>query len=371
MRAQSAATARFRLAIVTAGLVLAIVPASAAARGEFIGINGGAPLDQRDLQRIADTGVRTDRFLLSWAAVQPTQGTFNWSSIDRVVGGSASRGIRARPMLWGSPTWIADNPARPPIDSKGARSAWRSFLEAAVTRYGPGGSYWSGPYQQQYPGAKSVPITSWQVWTEPNGKAYFLPTPSVQRYATLLRISHDAIKHADSSARVVLGGLVGLRRWHGQTLKGVAGWEFLRRLYEIPGIKRDFDIAAVHPYAPNLEQLRREMKLFRAAMRKGGDEHTSVWITELGWGSAPRGSGNSVLGLNKGLDGQRQLLAGAFKMITHHRSSWRVGRLFWYDWRDRAKSAHSPCSFCESSGLLRHNRKPKPAYRPFKRFANK
>src|SRR5262249_17668200 len=77
MRAPSAATARFRLAIVTAGLVLAIVPTSAAARGEFIGINGGAPLDQRDLQKIATTGVRTDRFLLSWGAVESTEGTLN------------------------------------------------------------------------------------------------------------------------------------------------------------------------------------------------------------------------------------------------------------------------------------------------------
>ncbi len=48
------------------------------------------------------------------------------------------------------------------------------------------------------------------------------------------------------------------------------------------------------------------MELFRSAMRKGHDGHTRMWITELGWGSAPRGSGNSLLGLNKGLDGQRQ-----------------------------------------------------------------
>src|SRR5581483_2342546 len=107
--------------------------------------------------------------------------------------------------------------------------------------------------------------------------------------------------------------------------------------YDVPGIKREFDVVAIHPYAPNLDQLRKEMRRFRAAMRLGGDARSSLWITELGWGSAPRGSGNSVLGLNKGLSGQRKLLAGAFKLITQHRSSWRVARLFWYDWRDRPK----------------------------------
>ncbi|MGH2964543.1 MAG: hypothetical protein ACRDMH_04050 [Solirubrobacterales bacterium] len=360
------------LAAAATGLLFLLAPASPAAGGEFIGINVAGP-DQRDLQKIADTEVRSDRFLLSWAAVQPSKGgDFKWGATDRMVGGSASRGIRALPMVWGSPHWAASSPARPPIDTAGTRHAWRAFLEAAVKRYGPGGAYWGGPYHQQFgTNAKAVPITAWQIWTEPNGKAYFDPSPSPRRYARLLQISHDAIKGANSKARVVLAGLVGLRKWHGRTLKGIPGWKYLRELYRVPGVKRNFDIAAVHPYAPNLEQLRREMKLFRAAMRKGGDGHTQLWITELGWGSAPRGSGNSLLGLNKGANGQRQLLAGSFKLILSHRRSWRVGRLYWYDWRDPPKDATAPCSFCETAGLLRNNRKPKPAYRPFARFARK
>jgi hypothetical protein len=360
-----------RKAIVAAAatLMLSIVPASTAAAGEFIGVNEGAPLDHRDIKQIAATGVRTYRFLLGWASIEPTRDSFKWGVTDRLVGGGAALGIRSVPFAWGSPPWAAASSADPPIDSASARHAWRDFLEAAVKRYGPGGSYWAGDYQQQFPNAKPLPVKAWQVWTEPNGKAYFKPQPSVSRYATLLRISHDAIKHADPNARVVLAGLVGLRKWHGRRLKGVAGWKYLRRLYRVPGVKRDFDIAAMNPYAPNLDQLRREMKLVRAAMKKGGDRRTPVWITELGWGSAPKGSGNSTLDLNRGLKGQARMLAGSFRVILHHRSSWRVRRLFWYDWRDRSKSEGAPCSFCESSGLLLHNREPKPAYRPFRRFA--
>jgi hypothetical protein len=354
------------------GLLLVGSPVSSAAGGEFIGINEGAPLDQRDLQKISDTGVQSDRFLLSWGVVQPNQGTLKWNATDRLVGGSASRGVRALPTLWGTPRWVARSAATPPIGTSKARHAWRSFLEAAVNRYGEGGTYWRGPYRQQFGShAKPLPITAWQVWTEPNGKAYFDPSPSPRRYARLLKLSHDAIKSASSKARVVLAGLVGLRRWHGRTLKGIPGWKYLRELYRIRGVKRNFDIAAVHPYAPNLSQLRREMGLFRSAMRKGHDGHTRMWVTELGWGSAPRGSGNSLLGLNKGPDGQRQMLSGSFKLILNHRRAWRVGRLYWYDWRDPSKDATAPCSFCETSGLLRHNRKPKPAYRAFARYARK
>ncbi len=353
-----------------ATLALSIAPASSAAADEFIGINEGTPLDQRDLGKIASTGVQTFRFLLAWGPVEPTRGSFNWAATDRLIGGGASRGVRAVPCLWGSPKWAAASPAYPPLDSARARQGWRNFVQAAVKRYGPGGNYWGTPYHAQFgAGAKALPVNAWQIWTEPNGKAYFKPQPSASRYAKLLGISHDAIKHADPKAKVVLAGLVGLRKWKGRRLKGVPGWEFLRRIYNVPGAKRDFDVAALHPYAPNLDQLRKEMKRTRAVMKRGHDKRTSLWITELGWGSAPEGSGNSLLELNKGVQGQRRMLAGSFKMIRSHRSSWRVGRLFWYDWRDPPKGAPAPCSFCETSGLLRHNREPKPAYNAFRHFA--
>jgi hypothetical protein len=74
------------------------------------------------------------------------------------------------------------------------------------------------------------------------------------------------------------------------------------------------------------------------------------------------------LELNKGVQGQRRMLTQSFKLIRSHRRKWRVQRLFWYDWRDREKGAHSPCSFCESSGLLRHNFEPKPSYNAFRHF---
>src|SRR4029079_807269 len=123
--------ARLCLAAAATGLLFALAPVSPAAAGGFVGINEGSPLDQADLQKIADTGVRSDRFILSWAAVQPSEGAFNWGATDRMVGGSASRGIRALPILWGSPRWAASSPARPPIDTPSARHAWRGFLEAA------------------------------------------------------------------------------------------------------------------------------------------------------------------------------------------------------------------------------------------------
>jgi hypothetical protein len=237
--------------------------------------------------------------------------------------------------------------------------AWKHFLQAAVNRYGPGGSYWDTVYRPRYGAdAKPLPIESWQIWNEPNLKKYFAPSPSVEQYARLLQISHDAIKKVDPQARIVLAGM--------PNYGGINAWDFLDSLYSGPVTKRDFDAVALHPYARNLDQLRLGIEKVREVMRKHGDRGTPLWITELGWGSAPP----DRFGLNKRLSGQKRLLSGSFKLIRRHRNAWKVQRVFWFDWRDPGKREPVQCSFCASAGLLNHNRSPKPAYHAFKLFAS-
>ena len=47
---------------------------------------------------------------------------------------------------------------------------------------------------------------------------------------------------------------------------------------------------------------------------------------------------------------------------------WELNPVVWFDWRDPTNGAGGYCSFCASAGLLRHNSKPKPAYRAFRHF---
>ena len=56
-------------------------------------------------------------------------------------------------------------------------------------------------------------------------------------------------------------------------------------LYEQPGVKRDFDFVALHPYAPGLRLLRRQIELARRIMATADDSRTSLAITEVGWAS--------------------------------------------------------------------------------------
>jgi hypothetical protein len=336
-----------------------LVPTTAGAvsvRSEFYGITQTATLDDRDMQGMRAARVHANRFLLNWGAIEPRQGVFTWGSTDRFIGRLASQGIRAFPSVWGNPGWLAGSSSTPPVGGTRAQKQWRSFLQALVARYRPGGTYWTTYYHQRFgAGASELPITSWQVWNEPNLKKYFAPYPSPGQYARLLQISYPTIKAIDPAAQVSLAGMPGFG--------DVKAWDFLKRLYSYPGIKSRFDAVAIHPYGPGVNTVKSEIKRTRTVMSGHADAATPLWISEIAWGSAHP----DRIGINKGLMGQAKLLRGAFKLIVSNRTAWNVQHLFWYHWRD-PRFSQASCSFCASAGLLRFNRRAKPAMAAFKSF---
>jgi len=345
------------VSLLDGGGTTATPTAPASTRSEFFGVTQGTRLDERDFQTMAATGIGEDRVQLMWGSVQPSRLSRNWGPTDTLIGGLASHGIRAVPFLWGSARWVTDSPPVPPLETTADEKAWRKFLWAAIARYGEGGSFWDTVYPQRFGAdAKPLPVEAWQIWNEPNLEKYFAPAPSVEQYARLLRISHDAIKQKDPQAQIVLAGMPG----YGD----VDAWDFLDNLYSIPGTEDDFDAVALHPYASNLDQLRSGIERIRAVMKEHGAQNTPLWITEVGWGSAPPDD----FGLNKGLSGQKRLLSSSFELIDRNRKAWKIERVFWFDWRDPSNTEVVRCSFCASAGLLRSDRTHKPAYDAFHRF---
>src|SRR5437667_2649907 len=130
-----------RLAVILTGLALSLVAASpaAAARSEFFGISQSlGRLDNPDLHRmVARALIRTERFQLRWASVEPTQGSFDWAETDAFVGALSSRGIRPVPFVWGSPRWVARTMAHPPIDTAAHAPAWQDIVKQEVGSYTP------------------------------------------------------------------------------------------------------------------------------------------------------------------------------------------------------------------------------------------
>jgi hypothetical protein len=274
------------------------------------------------------------------------------------VGGAASQGIDAQPVVGTVPQWISkDNPWHPPLDTSGQRTAWKNFIGQLVKRYKPDGEYWKKPehgpslYQRQFgPLAKPRPIKAYQIWNEPNLGKYFPQDNAPKQYAKLVKLAHSAIKGNDRHAKVVLAGMP-------KTKKSPA-WSFLKQLYHVKGFRRSFDVVALHPYPESVHDLKVRIIKMRKVMKRAHDARTKLWITELGWGSAHP---SHRWPINKGLKGQRRMLKSSFKLILKKRRSWHIGRVDWYNWRDPAPGTGGLCSFCSSSGLLYHNRAPKPS----------
>ena len=354
-----------RVAIALAALAVPLFAASpaSAVRSEFYGIAQGT-LDLQDYEGMEAAKVHSERFLLRWRTIEPTKGSFTWTDEDNFIGQLASHGIRPVPFAWGSPTWVGSGSlAQPPLNSAADQAAWKDFLTRAVSRYGPGGTYWGAPYHSKY-GASAVPlpVQTWQVWNEPNLKKFFTPGSSVaasaQKYVQLLKISHDAIKAKDHAAQILLAGMPGF----GDS----KAWIFLDNIYAVAGSKNYFDAAALHPYARDINEFRSEITMFRASMTNHDDAATALWLTEWGWGSGPA----DQFGHNVGLAGQQKMLSDSVKLVLANRSVWNVQRMYWFLWRDPEPGsfyAHL-CSICGTGGLLRFNRTPKPAYTTFKAF---
>jgi hypothetical protein len=343
--------------LLTIAFLFAPASAQAAPRG-FFGMVPQEPVGTEDLARMRAGGVETLRLMLPWSSIQPSpRSDFNWEGVDLLVAEAARRRIEILPFLGHPPNWATGNWRRMPVDNARQRRGWAEFVRAAVERYGRGGEFWA----EHGPGSKdpvpALPIRAWQIWNEEN-YFYFVKPVSPGRFARLLAVTRPAVKAADPRAEIVLGGLFGTPR---QRLpRAMDAVDFLRALYRFRGVKANFDAVALHPYAADVTELRRQVEEVRAEMARHGDRRSGLYITEMGWGSAfnPR-----AVAFEVGLRGQARELRGAYGYLLANRARLRLRQVHWFAWKDLPGS----CSFCDSSGLFRQGKrfKPKPAWRAF------
>jgi len=373
---------RPRLRLLAVALALALVTlaaaGSAASAGAFprrfwgVVPQGGLSLEQ--LHRLKRGGVDSIRFPIVWPGVQPEpNGRFDWSAVDAQVENAARARIDVLPFLSGAPKWAVPETWVPgtghglkaprflPVRNGRQRSGWKRFVSATVRRYGRTGSFW-----RLRPDVPRRPIRVWQIWNEANFK-YFVARPNPAEYGKLVRLSSSAVKAADPGARIVLGGLFSnpaearIRRGPRQAY---TAREFLQIMYRrTPGIKRDFQGVALHPYTGSYKRLTPYIEEVRRVLKANHDAGKGLWITELGWSSEPRRTERD--GFAKGLRGQAAQLQGAFRLLRAKQRRWNVRGVYWFSVDDSPGS----CNFCDGSGLFGEGFRPKPAWHAYVRFA--
>ena len=314
------------------------VPSRAA---EFVGIYAddvyfGDPAYKRDAlarQRAAGIGLIRQPFAWNEFASDRTR-------YDEFVGAAARAGIRVLPVILGPEPGAAAGGGgmAPPRDP----AAFGRYAAALVGRYGAAGSFWAA-----HRNVPKLPIRSWQVWNEPNIRAFWATGPDPAAYVTLLETASKAIRKADPAAEVVTAGLP-------SSHMGIPAPEFLDGIYAAGG-KGAFDTVAVHSYAPTPAAVLDRAKSIAAVIGKHGDD-AKLWITEVGWGT-----GGKPGPLTVSRSRQAEHLARTLRGLQSQRDALKLRGVVVFQWRDPKPYTGRREIWPFYAGLLDDHGTPKPA----------
>ncbi|HKO37564.1 MAG TPA: hypothetical protein VJU14_04270 [Solirubrobacterales bacterium] len=334
-------------------LLLAAMPAAAQAALPygFVGMSPQNSGTAKDYELMAEAGIKSVRQPLVWRAIEPQDPAFSerqWGYMDHEVKLAARAGMEIFPFIIGSPEWVSSEEIDLPVANARQRRAWGSFIRAVVNRYGVDGSFWREEEEHDVP---YVPMRRFEIWNEQNIVS-FANDPEPKRFAQLIRIAGRVIHREQPGAKVIVGGLFGRPL---QIPPNVGSGDFLNRLYQAGNVRPYFDGVGLHPYVADAKAMAGQLRNLRRIMRRHGDAEATLYVTELGWGSAA-----GPTRWQRGLYGQAYQLNKAFGIIAANRLRWRIRGVWWFTWIDGGG-----CVFCGSAGLLTEQREAKPAWYRF------
>ena len=281
---------------------------------------------------VAQSGAGWAREDIHWFRIQPRPDVWDWTFTDRAIALLHQRGIAivaviGHPPGWATP-WPRDAAAGVSFHAPDPRR-FAQFTAAVVTRY------------------RSV-VTHWEIWNEPDNVHFWKPAPDARAYATLLKWAAAAVRRADPSARIILGGINPFDTSFLTTVAAEGAWP-------------SFDILAIHPYvnprSPEQGQLERAGDAVRTVMDRYGAR--PLWVTEIGWSS---GMGD------RQPDGSIDERAQADYLVRALLLLWQGGveRIFWYTLKDDPGNPYG--LIAESDGYHDYSR-PKPAWHAFRHLS--
>lgn len=316
-------------------------------RPGFLGVSGSpATDDRRTLETMNAAGVKTVKQGISFTAVQPQPGERRWGELDARMAELKNRGFTVLVQF--------DGYSDPPAWAEGRPSAFRSFVAAAVRRYGPG---------------TAADVT----WFEPMNEPYFAV------YARDKRVSFAGFGR--DWVRTVKAGRKGnpdarfLMPANDSVSNGRGGpfvdWITTVRRSQ-PKLARYVDAVAVHPYtngkSPALRPSATVSKLeafsridnVYAQMRRNG-MRVPVFITELGWATANPGVTENQYHPIQSQETQAAYLRETVAQVQRRR--W-VSGIWFFSWRDYGAPG-TPHDSRSTMGLTGYRWEPKLSYQWF------
>ena len=330
------------LLCLAAGLV---APAAANAAAEP-GVNLSLPFGAADLQNVRDSGSKTARFFM-FTTNDPSQ-------FDGPVAELAAIGVK--PVFV-----VVGDPAAPPSGA------------AAVAKY----AQFVGGAAAHFRGRAA----GWEVWNEEDAPKWWAGMPPLDedhpdrdasQYVPLLQATYAAVKAADPSVPVVLGGLTG------------NDYKFVQSVYDNGGAG-SFDVVATHtdtgcaisspygyyrdtPGGPISQWAFLGYRSVHDVMAAHGEGDKQIWLTEMGWSSY---TGSCAVGKWAGQKaaGVSEADQGKFTTQAFHclNGDSYVSKVLLFKLNEDAQ----PDPMDTAYGAVRANGTKKPVFSAFQTFAGK
>ncbi|MGH2858007.1 MAG: hypothetical protein ACRDMJ_11045, partial [Solirubrobacteraceae bacterium] len=253
-------------------------PALPAPAGETLGINVNRLFNDfaysptqidAQLAAVQATGATLARSDALWETAEPrapSGATHNWDwrFDDQIAGSLAGHGLRWLPILDYSPRWAQSVPGQdhsPPSSD----ADYGAYAGAFASRYGAGGSFW-----RSHPQLTALPVTTIEIWNEPDNSQFWVPGPNPGAYGDLYLAARAAIDGIDPAIRVIVGGLTDAPRFMPAILDAR------------PRLRGHIDGVAIHPYG-NPATVISKVRAARAALSSLGMAAVPLYVTEFGW----------------------------------------------------------------------------------------
>jgi hypothetical protein len=244
-------------------------PRHTAAPSRAAGPEPGVVLTSPSPGQIADVktlGTHWVRMFATWPDLEPERGVFapNWLASYEQLFRELPAGTKVILDVVDTPQWETGSTDEhtPPANP----SDYAAFVGALAQRWGKR-------------------VSAYEIWNEEDSPSWWTGAPNPTAYAQLLKATYPAVKAADPSATVVLGGLTG------------NDYSFLEGVYQAGG-KGSFDAVGVHtdtacniisPYdflrGPEDRMLPDSFLAYRevhAVILANGDD-APIWMTEMSW----------------------------------------------------------------------------------------
>lgn len=211
-----------------------------------------------------------------------------------------------------------------------------TFAAKIARRYGRGGGLW-----QEHPDIAAHPITSYQVWNEPNFPSSWGGHPNASAYARLLNHAAAEIRRVDPHAEVVSAGIA-------DSKQGIPLEKYVK------GIKgAAFDSLAVHSYPAKNQTV--VDTIHRGMHALSSNRH--IWLTEFGWATGGPASSHTI--------SEAAQAARVRQAIRRLRHVPKLNGFVYYGWQDLRTYEGRSDYWGLHTGLTRLNGLPKQARQAF------